>query len=94
MCWAALQQSTLLGVFHTDRPSSAEHDILSAEKKTPEQLGARLHFMSDDMGDHAVMIALLPGPRARGRSPPATTTVKKKNSVLALGFLELGSLKP
>ncbi len=48
-------------VLHTDRPSSAEYDILSAEEETPEQLGARLHLMSDDMGDHLVMIALPPG---------------------------------
>jgi hypothetical protein len=45
-------------VLHTDRPSSAVYDILSAEKETPEQLGARLHFMSDDIGDHPARIAL------------------------------------
>ncbi len=64
-------------MLHTDRPSSAEYDILSAEEETPEQLGARLHLMSDDKGDHLVMIELLPGPRARDLSPPATTIVKK-----------------
>jgi hypothetical protein len=47
-------------VLHADRPSSAEYDILSAEKETPEQLGACLHLMSDDLGDHPVMIALSP----------------------------------
>ncbi len=55
MCWAALQQSTFLGVLHTDFPSSAEYDILSAEKETPEKLGARFHLMSDDMGFSHVM---------------------------------------
>ncbi len=54
---------------HTDR----QFDILSAEEEMPEQLGARLHLMSDDMGDQRVMIALPPGPRAYGRSPLATT---------------------
>ncbi len=58
---------------HIDRPSSAEYDILSAEEETPEQLGARLHLMSDDTGDHPVMIALPP----RGRSPPATAIFKE-----------------
>ena len=62
-------------MLHTDRPSSEEYDILSAEEETPEQLGARLHLMSGDMGEHLVMIALPPGSRARGRSPPATTIV-------------------
>ena len=56
-------------MLQTDRPSSAVYDILSAEEETPEQLGARFDIMSDDMGDHPVMIALPPGPRARGRSP-------------------------
>ncbi len=67
---------TPYSVFHTDRPSSAEYDILSAEEKMPKQLGARLHLMSDDMGDHHVMIVQPLGPRARGRSPPATAIVK------------------
>jgi hypothetical protein len=61
-----------LSQLDTDRPSIAEHDILSAEEETPKQLGARLQLMSDDMCDHPVMIALPPGPRARGPSPPAT----------------------
>jgi hypothetical protein len=52
---------TPYSVFHTDRPSSAEYDILSAEEEMPKQLGARLQLMSDDMGDHPVMIALPPG---------------------------------
>jgi hypothetical protein len=39
-------------------PSSAEYYILSAEEETPELLGARLHLMSDDIGDRPVMIAL------------------------------------
>ena len=34
--------------------------------------------MSDDMGDHSVMIPLPPGPRARGRSPLATTIVTER----------------
>ena len=51
-------------MLHTNRPSSAEYDILSAEEETPEQLGARLHLMSDDMGDHPVMIVLPPPVRA------------------------------
>ena len=67
---------TPYSVLHTDRPSSTEYYILSAEEDTPEQLGARLHLMSDDMGDHPVMIALPSGPRARGSSPPATAIVK------------------
>jgi hypothetical protein len=46
---------------------------LSAEEETPEQLGTRLHLMSGEFGDHPAMIALLPGPRARGRYPPATS---------------------
>ncbi len=48
-------------MLHTDRPSSAEYDILIAEEERPEQLGARLHLMSDDMGDQPVVIALPPG---------------------------------
>jgi hypothetical protein len=61
-------------MLHTDRPSSAEYGktVLSAEKETPEQFGARLHLMSNDMGDHHLMIALLPGPRTHGRSPLVT----------------------
>ncbi len=55
-------------VLHTDRPSSAEYDTL-------KQLGARLHLMSGDIGSHLAMIALPLRPRARGRSPPATTIV-------------------
>ncbi len=52
----------------------AQNMISQAPKEeTLERLGARLHLMSDDMGDHPMMIALRPGPRARGRSPPATT---------------------
>jgi hypothetical protein len=57
---------------------SAENDILSAAEETPEQLGVRLHPMTDDMGDRpCLMIALPPppGPRARGRSPPVTPIV-------------------
>ncbi len=42
-------------MLHTDRPSGAEYDILSAEEEIPEQLEARLNL---DMGDHPVMIAL------------------------------------
>ncbi len=57
-------------MLHTDHPS--------AEEETPEQLGARLHLISDDMGEHLVMIPLPPGPRAHGRSPPATAIVKRK----------------
>ncbi len=55
-------------VLHTDRPSSAEYDLLSAEEETPDQLGARLHFMTGDMGEHPVMIAL-PAPRAARARP-------------------------
>jgi hypothetical protein len=57
---AVLMQNTLLSL-HTDRPSSAEHNVLSAEEATLAQLGARLRLMSDDMGDHPVMIALPSG---------------------------------
>ena len=63
-------------VLHTDRLSSAEYEILSAEEETPEQLGTRL--ISGDIGDHPAMIALPPGPRARGRSPPVTTIVYER----------------
>ena len=42
---------TPYSVLHTDRPSSTEDDILSAEEETPEQLQARFHLMSDDIGD-------------------------------------------
>ncbi len=38
--------------------------------------------MSNDMGGHHVMNALPPGPRARGRSPPAATIVNAR----PLGF--------
>jgi hypothetical protein len=69
-------------VLHTDYPSSVEHDILSAEEETPAQLGARLHLMSNDMCGLPLMIAMPLGPRARGRSPPATTIVNKR----PLGF--------
>ncbi len=34
-------------VLHTDLPSSAEYDILSAEEEMPEQLRTRLNLMSD-----------------------------------------------
>jgi hypothetical protein len=47
-------------VLHIDRPSSAECDIVSAEEKTPEQLGVNIHLMSDDTGDHPVMITQVP----------------------------------
>ena len=47
---------TPYSVLHTDCPSSVEYDILSR---------ARLLFMLDDMGDHNVIFALPPGPRAR-----------------------------
>ncbi len=50
---------TPYSVLHTDRPSSAEYVILSAEEVTPEQLGARLHLMSDDMGNYLVQGILL-----------------------------------
>ena len=66
---------TPYSVPHIDRPSSAEYDILSAEEETPEQLGARLHLMSNDMGDHPVMIALPPG---RAHAAVATAIVKRK----------------
>ncbi len=69
---------TSYSVLHTNRPSSAEYDILSTEEETPEQPGARIHLMSEDMGGHPAMIALPPGPRARGRSPPATAIAKRK----------------
>ncbi len=46
---------------HTDRPSSAENGILSAEKKyTRAALGAFLYHAGRDMGDNPVMIALPP----------------------------------
>ncbi len=51
-------------MLQTDRPSSAEYDILSAEEETPAQLGARLNLMPGDLGDHQVMIGLLPPGRA------------------------------
>jgi hypothetical protein len=76
-------------VLHTDRPISAEYDILSAEEETPEHLRARLHHMSGDVDDNFVMTALPPGPRARGRSPPATTIVNE--GPLGLAQCELHS---
>ncbi len=88
LCRAALQQNTILGVSYLDCPSSAEYDILSAEEETeetPEQLGMRLHLMSDDMSDHPAVVALPLGPRARGRSPPATASVIDR----PLGFFSL-----
>ncbi len=66
-------------MLHTDHPSSAKYDIFSAEEETPEQLRARLYLMPDDVGDHLVMIALPPGPRARGRSPSATTIANERS---------------
>jgi hypothetical protein len=63
----------LYSVLHTDRPSSAEYDILSAEEEMPEKPGARLYLMSGNMENHPEMIALPPGPRARGSIPPATS---------------------
>ncbi len=63
---------------YTNRSSSAEYGILSAEEEPPEQLGARLYLISDDMEDHPLMIALPPGSRARGRSPPSTKIANKK----------------
>jgi hypothetical protein len=74
-CAGLLYRRAPYSVVHIGRPSSAEHNILSAEEETPEQLGARLYLMSGDMGDHPSMIALPPGPRARGRSPPVTAIV-------------------
>ena len=49
---------TPYAVFHTDRPSSAKYNILSAEKEKFAQLGMSLRLMSEDMGDHPLMIAL------------------------------------
>ncbi len=65
-------------MLHTDRPSSAEYDILSAEEETPVQLWARLYLMSDGMSDHFVIIALPTAPRACGRSLQATTIVNER----------------
>ncbi len=75
--------------FVLDRPSSAGYGILRAEEEVPEQLGARLHLVSDDMGDHPAMIALPPGPRALGRGPPAAPIVNDR-SVVVLWFLPPG----
>ncbi len=59
-------------VFHTDRPSSAKYNILSAEEEKLAQLGACLHLMSDDMGDdHPLMIAL---PSGAARTRPKLTS--------------------
>jgi hypothetical protein len=61
-------------VLLTDRPSSAEHDSLSAEEETPEQLEARLHYLSGDMR----------GPKCRrrfgsNRDPGASTSSRVRN---------------
>jgi hypothetical protein len=56
-------------MLHTDPPSSAEYYTLSAGEEAPAQFGARFRLMSGNLGDFVVMIALPPGPRARGRSP-------------------------
>ncbi len=58
---ACLTTASYWESFSSVQFSSAEYDILSAEKETPEQLGARLHLMADDMGDHPVLTALPPG---------------------------------
>ncbi len=60
-------RKTPYSVLHTDRPSSAENIFLSAEEETPKGHSARLHLMSGDIGDNPAIIALPPGPRARGR---------------------------
>ncbi len=62
-------------VLHTDCPSSTEYGVSSAEEETPEQLEARLHLMSGRIRDHPVTVALFPGKRTRGGSPPATPVV-------------------
>jgi hypothetical protein len=85
---------TPYSALHTDRPSSADRDILMAEEESPEQLRARLHLMFDDMSDHHVMIALPPMLRARGPSPPATTIVNKKPLLLAATQFESSSNTP
>ena len=58
-------------MFHTDRPSSAKYNILSAEEEKLAQLGACLCLMSDDMGDHPLMIAL---PSGAARTRPKLTS--------------------
>ncbi len=62
---------TPYSLFQTDRPSSAKYSILSAEEETLVQLGARLYLMSDDMGDHPLMIAL---PSGTARTRPKLTS--------------------
>jgi hypothetical protein len=73
LCWAALglQRSTLLGASYRS-PEQRRVKYLYRIKYIPVQLGAHLHLMLEDMGDHPVMIALPPGPRVHGRSSPAT----------------------
>jgi hypothetical protein len=61
---------TPYSVFHTDRPSSAKYNILSAEEEKLAQLGAWLRLMSDDMGNHLLMI-VLPSGAARTRQVAA-----------------------
>jgi hypothetical protein len=65
-------------LLHTDRPSSAEFDSLSAEKDMLEQFEAGIYLMSGDMGDFPVTIELPLGPRARGRSTPATPIANER----------------
>ncbi len=62
---------TPFSVFHTDRPSSAKYSILSAEEEKLAQLGACLRLMSDDMGDHPLVIAL---PSGAARTRPKLTS--------------------
>ena len=62
---------TPYSVFHIDRPSSAKYNILSAEEEKLAQLGACLRLMSDDMGDHPLMIAL---PSGAARPRPKLTS--------------------
>jgi hypothetical protein len=72
MCLAALQQNSF-SLLQTYRPSNAEYAILSAEEGTPEQLVARLHLMSDDMGYHPVKITL---PSWAARTRPNATVAR------------------
>ncbi len=60
-------------MFHTNRLSSAKYNILSAEEEKLAQLelGACLRLMSDDMGDHSLMIAL---PSGAARTRPKLTS--------------------
>ncbi len=62
---------TPYSVIHIDYPSSGKHNMLSAVEEKLAQLEACLRLMSDDMGDHALMIAL---PSGAARTRPKLTS--------------------